>query len=296
MGPFGEWRGWLGRSYLEVPSGVMLSLRVLARTGRAGGLRPCARPLPFSGSSHGSVVRAAAAAAHETGVVAHPRTFGPRGRHHVLRALAARKRLAAVYDDEPLDNPYVVHGGGSPPTDFAEILLLVSSRHGPSCQSASAQNAASFFELFVDVSFSCGGWCTRAVPTHLAKRTLRHHRVGFEPQRVIVQEEGMKSPPKFSEKPSEPERSILRITSARPTPRWGTLPSTSSQPELAQRVDASTSWKDNRVATGRLMEVIGKHNDLEGSLGHEQPAGQEIEKELSRTWTRKRSLGLQSRA
>ena len=40
------------------------------------------------------------------------------------------------------------------------------------------------------------------------------------------------------------------------------------------------------------MEEIGKHNDLEGSLGHKQPAGQGIEKKLSRTWTRNRSVCL----
>lgn len=133
-----------------VPSGVMVCLRVLARTGRADCRRSCASFPPFSGSIAMSIFCVA-------------RWRGARGMIEwlciqerwnpevvIIFGTAARYRRATVgssHDDAHPDNSTLHTGAVRPHLGFVESLFFITSRTG---------NRTQVFEMLP--AFSCISW------------------------------------------------------------------------------------------------------------------------------------------
>jgi hypothetical protein len=142
------WRrqGLLRQSNPGVPLGVIVYLRVSARTGRRS---VCDSFPPSSGSTAMSILCV--------------EWLCTQGRWNqevvIIFGAAARYRRAPVcrsHIDAHPDNSTLHTGGVSPPNRFYGEPLLHIAPYGP-WQFASVRNVASFFVYFVGVSFSCEG-------------------------------------------------------------------------------------------------------------------------------------------
>ena len=215
------WRrpGPLWPSGPGVPSGVMVCLRVLARTGRAGGRRSYASFPP----SPGSIAMSTLCVARWRGARDLFEWLCTQERWNlevvIMFGTAARYRRAIVgssYDDAHPDNPTLHTRAVCPHLGFVESLFFISSRTG---------NSPRVFEMlpaFSSISWACafagdgasiffsglvgagGGirvlprragsfgisWCTLS----LVKTTLHRHRAGFEPQRASSYGKRVKAP------------------------------------------------------------------------------------------------------
>jgi hypothetical protein len=217
------WRrpGPLWQSGPGVPSGVMVCLRVLARTGRAGGRRSYASFPP----SPGSIAMSTLCVARWRGARDLFEWLCTQERWNLEVAImfgtAARYRRATVgssYDDAHPDNPTLHTGAVCPHLGFVESLFFISSRTGHghpqmlkmlpafsciswACAFRAGDGASIFFGGLVgaDRRHSCPAstswpfgisWCTLS----LVKKTLHRHSAGFEPQRASSCGKRMKAP------------------------------------------------------------------------------------------------------
>jgi hypothetical protein len=134
-------------------------LRVLARTGRAGGRRSYASFPP----SPGSIAMSTLGVARRRGAYDFFEWLCTKERWNlevvIMFGTAARYRRAAVgrsYDDAHPDNPTLHKGAVRPHPGFVESLYFITSRTG---------NRTRVFEMlpaFSCISWACafaGGWC-----------------------------------------------------------------------------------------------------------------------------------------
>jgi hypothetical protein len=172
------WRrpGLLRQSNPGVPSGVMVSLRGLTRTGRLDCWRPCASFPPSLGYTAMSILFVArwrSARGMIEWLCTHER-WNPEVA--IIFSAAARYRQATVgssHDDARPDNSALRTGVGLPPRRLCGESLPHIALYGP-WQFASVRNISSFFVHFVGVRFSCGGWCIHVF--QWASRGRRRHQ------------------------------------------------------------------------------------------------------------------------
>jgi hypothetical protein len=146
------WRrpGPLWQSGPGVPSGVMVCLRVSARTGRAGGRRSYASFPP----SPGSIVMSTLCVARRRGARNLFEWLCTQERWNlevvIMFGTAARYRRATVgssHDDAHPDNPTLHKGAVRPHPGFVESLFFITSRTG---------NRTRVFEMLPAIS--CISW------------------------------------------------------------------------------------------------------------------------------------------